>query len=49
MCYDYERLESLRKEMEKQEELKKQQSKARTPAKQAAPDKGVEQEEPVPA
>jgi len=48
MCYDYERLESLQKEMEKEEALKKQQSKAQTPAKPAAPDKGVEQEEPVP-
>ena len=49
MCYEYERLEWLRKEMEKAEELKKQQRGAQTPAKPAAPEKGVEQEEPVPA
>lgn len=48
MCYDYERLEQLRKELEKAEELKKQQSKTQTPAKPAAPGKRVEQEEPVP-
>lgn len=49
MCYEYERLEGLRKEMEKQEELKKQQGRTHAPAKPAAPEKGVEQEEPVPA
>ena len=49
MCYEYERLEWLRKEMEKAEVLKKQQSRTKTPAKPAAPEKGVEQEEPVPA
>ena len=49
MCYDYERLEQLRKEMEQAEELKKQQSKTPIPAKPAAPGKRVEQEEPVPA
>ena len=48
MCYDYERLEQLRKEMEQAEQLKKQQGKTQTPAKPAAPDKRVEQEEPVP-
>ena len=49
MCYEYERLEWLRKEMEQAGELKKQQSRTQTPAKPAAPEKGVEQEEPVPA
>lgn len=49
MCYGYERLEWLRKDMEKAEELKKLQSRISTPAKPAAPEKGVEQEEPVPA
>ena len=48
MCYDYERLEQLRKEMEKVEELKQQQRKTQAPAQPAAPGKGVEQEEPVP-
>ena len=48
MCYDFERLEQLRKEMEKAEELKQQQGKTQTPAKPAAPGKAVEQEEPVP-
>jgi len=48
MCYEYERLEWLRKEMEKTEELKKQ-SRMPTPAKPAAPEKDVEEHEPVPA
>ena len=46
MCHEYERLEWLRRQMEKAEELK-QQNTALTPAKPAAPEK--QQEEPVPA
>ena len=48
MCHEYERLEWLRRKMEKVEELKKQNT-APTPAKPAAPEKGVKEDEPVPA
>ncbi len=47
MCYENERFEWLRREMEKVEELK--QNTAPTPAKPAAPEKGVKEHEPVPA
>lgn len=48
MCYENERLEWLRRQMEKVEELKRQNT-APTPAKPAAPEKGVKKHEPVPA
>jgi hypothetical protein len=51
MCYEYERLEQLRKEMEREmekgRELKKQ-SRTAAPAK-PAPEKGAEERQPVPA
>lgn len=51
MCYEYERLEQLRKEMEKEmergKELKKQ-VRTRAPAR-PAPEKGKEERQPVPA
>ena len=46
MCYENERFEWLRRQMEKAEEFKQQ---APTPAKPAEPEKGVEEHEPVPA
>ena len=50
MCYEFERLEAYRQEMEKREALKKQsEEKARAPAKPGVPDKTPEQQEPVPA
>jgi hypothetical protein len=55
MCDSYEdrlfwirRVEQMRKETERAEELKKQ-SKTATPGKPAAPEKGVEEHEPIPA
>lgn len=52
MCYEYERLEQLRKEMEKEmergKELKKQVRTA-TPARPGTPEKGGEERQPVPA
>jgi hypothetical protein len=52
MCYEYERLEQLRKEMEREmergKELKKQ-GRTAAPAGPGAPDKGKEERQPVPA
>jgi hypothetical protein len=52
MCYEYERLEQLRREMEKEmergKELKKQ-GKTAAPARPAVPEKGKEERQPVPA
>ncbi|HUF80112.1 MAG TPA: hypothetical protein VMN03_03175 [Burkholderiales bacterium] len=52
MCYGYEELARLRKEMEKEmqkgNELKKQ-GKSSAPARPAAPEKGTEERQPVPA
>jgi hypothetical protein len=50
MCFEYERLESIRKEMEKLEALKKAEDKARPPAKPDVPEeKNIGQRDPVPA
>jgi hypothetical protein len=49
MCFEYERLEALRRQQEKQEALKKAEEKARAPAKQKEPGKNTGQEQPVPA
>jgi len=49
MCFEFERLEAYRKELEKQEALKKSAEKVHTPTKPEVPDKSPEQEQPVPA
>ena len=49
MCFEYERLEALRRQQEQQEALKKSEEKARAPAKPEAPGKNTGQEQPVPA
>lgn len=48
MCYEFERLEELRRQMKREEELKKQQRKTEAPARPVRPEKDVGQEEPVP-
>ena len=52
MCYEYERLEQLRKEMEKEMERGKElnkQVRTATPARPGTPEKGGEERQPVPA
>jgi len=49
MCYDYDRLELLRKELEKEEGLRTQQSRAQTPAKPDTSEEDLGKREPVPA
>lgn len=48
MCLEFERFETIRREMEKQEALKKSEDKAREPGKPDMPDRKPEGQ-PVPA